>query len=282
MKLITFKVSVPMPPFAMTWNFRRRSEAGANELGSLHEWLGLDPGSAPRVLMLAPHDDDGPLGMGLLVQALAQIKASLKALVVSDGRMGYCTLAEKAQITEIREEEACAAYELLGIYRADLQFGAYPDGSLARHLGRDPSRSLPGLEDLITKTLREVRPDLVFCPTSADLHLDHRAVYHSLRISLFHACGEIWPELGAPLGKLPRLFETAVYCRFKEPPTHRLAAPAAAFETKLRAIRCFKSQRQIAALAAAVEAGGAIELLREVKWQPYAAADYDELFLERG
>ncbi len=82
------------------------------------------------------------------------------------------------------------------------------------------------MQNAITYALRQVRPNRVFLPTSADLHPDHQIVHEEMLISLFHAQGNIWPELGPPIAEVPKVYEFACLLRFS--PTaadpHRNAA----------------------------------------------------------
>src|SRR6056297_2307288 len=81
----------------------------------------------------------------------------------------------------------------------------------------DPRGGHSGLQNSLTALLRDLRPTRVFVPTGADYHPDHQIVYRELLISLFHATGAVWPELGAPLDSPPPLYEMAIYCDFPAP-----------------------------------------------------------------
>ena len=102
------------------------------------------------------------------------------------------------------------------------------------------------MQNAFTYALRQIRPNRVFLPTSADLHPDHRIVHEELLISLFHAQGNIWPELGEPIAEVPKVYEFAVYCDFPEPPQIRIeATPEHAAKPSSRRIRAYASQEQI-------------------------------------
>ena len=58
---------------------------------------------------------------------------------------------------------------------------------------------------------------------------------------MFHASGDIWPELGAPLA-VPQLFEKAIYCDFAEAPNLEVHGNDDAFQHKLRSIEAYRSQ----------------------------------------
>ena len=124
----------------------------------------------------------------------------------------------------------------------------------------------------------QVRPTRVFVPTSADLHPDHRIVHEQLMISLFHAQGGIWPQLGTPIAQVPQVYEMAIYCDFPEPPQIRIGAPLEMLETKLKAIMAYGSQEQIGTLVENQRAAGPVEYIRELKFRFYAPKQYHELF----
>ena len=132
-----------------------------------------------------------------------------------------------------------------------------------------------------TRLLRKVRPTRVLLPTVADLHPDHRIVHEEFMISLFHAQGNIWPELGEPIPEVPRIYEMAVYCDFPEPPQIRLDTPPEMLEIKLQAIMAYASQEQIATVVDIQRAGGPVEYLREVNFRFDAPQHYESLFAER-
>lgn len=190
--------------------------------------------------------------------------------------------------------------EVLG--EPDIRRLEYPDCDLPNHAGRrrtaggeagtvgaagsagaavdntDPRKGHSGLQNSFTALLRDLRPTRVFVPTGADYHPDHQIVYRELLISLFHATGAIWPELGAPLASPPSLYEMAIYCDFPAPPTLQLEGSAEAFDTKLSAIAAFASQEQIAAIVEGVRGAGPFEYFREVPFSLYDSRHYAELF----
>ena len=65
-----------------------------------------------------------------------------------------------------------------------------------------------GVQNAFTLFLRRIAPSRVFVPTASDLHPDHKVANQEMLISLFHAQGEIWPELGRPLEAVPGLTST--------------------------------------------------------------------------
>ncbi len=99
-----------------------------------------------------------------------------------------------------------------------------------------------------------------------------------MMISIFHAAGAIWPELGTPLPDVPKVYELAIYCDFPQPPQLELRADAASFETKLQGIAAYKSQLQIAKLVEIIRKAGPYEYLREMNFKFYSPENHKIAF----
>jgi LmbE family N-acetylglucosaminyl deacetylase len=265
--------------------FTRLVDGQKLRTADLAAWLNADGLSRETWLLVSPHDDDLALGAGMLMQAAVQAGIDVRVLIVTDGCLGYCTHEQEALIVEIRRRETYASFAVLGIDRERIAYVDYPDGGLTPYIGRRRARAgeaaiagYVGLQNAFTWHLRQSRPARVFVPTHTDLHPDHRITHGELMISLFHAAGAIWPELGEPLPNTPAVYEMAVYCDFAEPPNLELAGSEALFETKLRAIEAYASQAQIAALVESVRGAGPYEYFREVSFSLYSPATYRSRF----
>jgi LmbE family N-acetylglucosaminyl deacetylase len=237
-------------------------------------------------LFVSPHDDDALLGGGLMMQLAKRENVPVHIMIVTDGSMGYCSMEEKDTIVDIRRAETFASYESLGIPRENIHWLGFPDCRLTAYRGRRPAEKgepaefegFNGLQNAFTCFLRKIRPTQVFLPTSNDLHPDHRIVHEELMISLFHASGDIWPELGRALPKVPYVHELGVYCDFPTAPKLRVRTPESYLEKKLAAIGEFKSQKQIESLIDIVRKGGPEEYLRALEFKLYEPARYRNLF----
>ncbi len=246
-------------------------------------------GEKERFLFVSPHDDDAVLGAGLMIQLAKREKVPVHILVATDGSMGYCSPEEKATIAEIRRKETFACYQALHVPKKNIVWTGFPDCRLNSYRGRTPtdSETAPavaghiGLQNSLTYWLRQIRPTQCFVPTCNDLHPDHQIVYDEFMISLFHASGDIWPELGEPLEKVPYVSTYAVYCDFVAPPTLQMRTPASYMETKLKAIGAFRSQKQIASLIENARHFGPEEYIRAINFKLYRPTDYRNLFEER-
>jgi LmbE family N-acetylglucosaminyl deacetylase len=118
----------------------------------------------------------------------------------------------------------------------------------------------------------------VFVPTIADLHPDHQIVNNEMMISLFHAAGAIWPELGEPLADVPAVYELAIYCDFPQPPQLELRTDTATFDRKLLGIAAYRSQLQIAQLVENMRNAGPYEYLREMGFRFYSPNNHKATF----
>ena len=242
-----------------------------------------------RFLMISPHDDDAVLGAGLLIQLAKRENVPVHILIVTDGSMGYCSAGEKDSIAEIRYKESLECYETLGVPKQNIICLGFPDCQLGNYRGRSPAKpddavaisGFTGLQNAFTHHLRKIKPTQCFLPTSNDLHPDHRIIYEEFLISMFHAAGNIWPELGEPLSNVPYVNTYAVYCDFAEPPTLRMRTPMSYLENKLKAITAFRSQKQISSLIENVRHCGPEEYIRAIDFKLYHPANYHNLFEEK-
>jgi len=237
-------------------------------------------------LFISPHDDDVIIGGGLMILSALAEKVPVHVVVVTDGAMGYCSRREKGAISDIRKAETYAACKALGVNKSNVHWLGFPDCQLSHYQGRRPARpedavqshGYCGLQHSFVELLRKVRPNQVFLPTSADLHPDHRIVHSEMMISIFHATGAIWPELGKQLKTVPYIHEVAIYCNFPSPPRLRITAPPRAFRKKLDAIAEFRSQKQIGEMVKILEQAGPTEYLRPVDFALYNPAIYRDTF----
>jgi len=269
----------------MAYTFTRRTDHKLDR----HETLGGIFGNADMAretwLFACPHDDDIAIGGGLWLKAAREAGVDVHLLAATDGRMGYCTLDERDTIAEVRAEELYDSCTRLGLTDRDkIHLLGYPDCNLGLYLGRRPAmegdpqaEGYTGLQNAFVQKLREIRPTRLFMPSPMDYHPDHQIVYNEMQISIFHAAGAIWPELGHPTD-VPEVYDMAIYCDFPSPPTLQLRCDQAEFQSKLDAIAAYQSQKQIEILVKQVADAGPYEYLREVNFKFYSSTAYKHLF----
>ncbi len=122
-------------------------------------------GDHDRVLVLAPHTDDGEFGCGGTISRFLE-----------EGREVYYAAFSTAEESvppqypsNILESEVRAGTKSLGIDPANLLVYKYR----VRHL---PEARQEILEELV-RLCNELRPQMVLMPSSNDLHQDHQTVY---------------------------------------------------------------------------------------------------------
>lgn len=258
---------------------RRKADTLA---GVSRHWKGDDE----KFLFISPHDDDVILGAGLFIQLAQRENVPVYILIVTDGSMGYCSEEQKDTISAVRRKETYEGFKALGVPSENIIWMDFPDCRLNYFRGRRPAVSddpaqvegFVGLQNSFTYWLRKIAPTQCFLPTSTDLHPDHKIVHEELLISLFHAAGTIWPELGGPISKVPYVHEMGVYCDFPEAPNLRMQTPVELLEKKLESIGAFKSQLQIASLIEIVRKSGPYEYLRELTFKLYQPSSYLDMF----
>jgi len=246
-------------------------------------------GGKERFLIISPHDDDAVLGTGLLIQMAKRENVPVHIIIVTDGSMGYCSIDEKDNIAQIRRNETFECYQSLGMSKENIIWLGFADCQLNNYRGRSPAEpdspaaisGFTGLQNTFAYHLRKIKPTQCFLPTWNDLHPDHRIIYEEFLISLFHAAGNIWPELGEPLSKVPYVHTFAVYCDFAAPPTLRMRTPISYLENKLKAIAAFRSQKQISSLIENVRHCGPEEYIRAIDFKLYHPASYRNQFEEK-
>jgi LmbE family N-acetylglucosaminyl deacetylase len=243
-------------------------------------------GEKESFLFISPHDDDVVIGSGLLIQLARKENVPVHILIVTDGSMGYCSADEKDHIAEIRRKETFECYKSLGVPAENIIWLGYPDCRLNYFRGRRPAQKgditaiegFVGMQNSFTHHLRKIKPTQCFLPTSNDLHPDHKFVHEELLISLYHAAGTIWPELGEPIEKIPAVHEIACYCNFPTPPHLQINTSQTLLQKKLDAIGAFRSQRQIEAEIEIIREAGPIEYIRDFGFHLYNPEVYREMF----
>ncbi len=141
------------------------------------------------MLVLAPHPDDESLGCGGAIVLHCRQGDRLTVVFATDGAAGD-PLAHYAGLDyrELRREEARRAGAILGV--DEIVFWDYPDGRLTE--AHDLSERLAAL-------LEADRPDIVYRPSSLEIHPDHWALglcmeeaRRQYRLSILDFRYEIW------------------------------------------------------------------------------------------
>ncbi len=244
-------------------------------------WRGAED---EHFVFVVPHDDDVIIGGGLIIQKALEEGAKVSVLITTDGSMGYCTEEQRDTIKQVRFDETVKGLEILGV--KNYQWLNFPDCDTSNFIGRRVAKEgdpcvidgCTGIENAYTHHLRQLKPTRLFVPAGSDLNMDHKVVYDELLMSVFHATGTIWPNLGEPLPWLPPVYEMAVYCDFEANPNIKISGDDKALEKKLDSILAFQSQTQIAVLVESTRKSGSVEYFRDLEFNLYSPDTYKDLF----
>jgi len=117
-----------------------------------------------RVLVLAPHTDDGEFGCGATLAKLAE-----QGIAVYYVAFSICEASVPEGFPkDILDTEVRKATQVLGVESDDLLVYRYP-------VRRFPQYRQEILEELV-RLRRKIEPDLVLLPSSDDIHQDHQVV----------------------------------------------------------------------------------------------------------
>jgi LmbE family N-acetylglucosaminyl deacetylase len=200
----------------------------------------MQPNPTPkRVLVVAPHPDDGEFMVGGSLAHWSAQGASIHYCVVTDGTGGSRDPNQTPeQLAAIRREEQRNAAKVLG--SDDVTFLGYTDGRVEPTLA---------LRFEIARVIRRVRPDVVitqdpnfrYSPTYIN-HPDHRAVADA-------TLAAIMPVANTRLSALELLEEglephdvSEVYLSAAVTPTVWVPLTGADIERKIEALRAHASQ----------------------------------------
>ena len=191
------------------------------------------------VAVICPHDDDGIIGCGGLLNRLS-CKIKLYVIILTDGSLGYSQNDLKGSIIEIRKEEAKKAYSLLGAKTIFLDF---PDMSLHPYrCWKTPGGKEGGYLKLL-KILRKIQPDTLFIPNPLDRHPDHKAGYDMASVCSFQLQEPVAVEFEG-VKKLENILIYKVWDNLKKT-THFFKIEKEEKNKKHSSLLQFKSQEKI-------------------------------------
>jgi len=200
------------------------------------------------LLLFAPHPDDESLACSILLQRAVRAGAVVRVIYVTDGddnpwpqrvleRKWRLNATDRRRWGRLRRTEALAALRVLGVNGSATRFLALPDQKLPTMLMCDCQSAL----DRVAAIIADWGPTDLLVPSISDTHPDHSALAVMLRLVLSESFSEpvaaghmaVWSY--AVHGRSPAFFDRAeTICQ------SRIEAA-----TKLRAIRCHKTQLKL-------------------------------------
>tara|TARA_B110000008_G_scaffold36588_1_gene33034 strand:- start:2940 stop:3623 length:684 start_codon:yes stop_codon:yes gene_type:complete len=180
-----------------------------------------------RILVVAPHPDDETLGVGGTIAQFSNQGHEVHVLMVS----GHLPPLYEREDYEITVSEAYRAFDILGVSNSTfLEMPATMIGDLPLH----------ELNNKISKVVNDLKPHMVFFPYP-DRHVDHRLVFDSVMVAT------------RPVGvgrniEILATYETLSETHWNAPHIEPNFTPnwvidiSTHIDTKLEALRCYKSQ----------------------------------------
>ncbi|MCC6155229.1 MAG: bacillithiol biosynthesis deacetylase BshB1 [Candidatus Hydrogenedentes bacterium] len=174
------------------------------------------------LLVVGAHPDDVEVGVGGIVANAAKAGKHVAILDLTEGELG-----SRGSVAE-RRAEAQAAAQMLGVaHRANAQL---PDGGIANS---------EGMRQKLIAHIRELRPRILLCPMHTDRHPDHDAAHYLVRDANYLA-GLSRIDNGQEPHRAVHVYYYRVYG--ESTPPSALIDISDVFETKLAALRAYKSQ----------------------------------------
>jgi LmbE family N-acetylglucosaminyl deacetylase len=209
----------------------------------------LFPGFAAAeetVVVFSPHDDDGILGAGYIIQAALEAGARVRVLIFCDGRAGYSRVEDKAGIVARRKRETEDAYAVLGVTPDMIARLELPDFSALHYLGWQLPGGGSGLFGRIVPLLRKWQATRLLIPNGHREHIDHAAA-HLAGIYFGPQSGDAVVAEWGRADPVKNALVYSVWADFPSPPDRALLGPAAAEEKVMSALRLFASQSAVIA-----------------------------------
>jgi bacillithiol biosynthesis deacetylase BshB1 len=175
-------------------------------------------------LVVAPHPDDGELGVGGTMLLLRELGHRVVAIDLTSGEPTPHGSEEK------RQKETAEASAVLGIEER-INLGL-------------PNRYLVDEKDarlLLAESIRTVRPDAVFAPLSEDAHPDHVAAHALFAGARFYAKYTKLSLKGDPW-YVKRVFHYSCSHLRVVPQYSFLVDISKQFKRKMEAVHCYRSQ----------------------------------------
>jgi LmbE family N-acetylglucosaminyl deacetylase len=199
-------------------------------------------------MLFAPHPDDESLACSILLQRAVRARAAIRVVYATDGddnpwpqrvleRKWRLNATDRRRWGRLRRTEALAALRVVGVNGSAARFLALPDQKLTAMLMCDCQSALGRFAAIIA----DWAPTDLLVPSISDTHPDHSALAVMLRLALSESFSDpaatermgVWTY--TVHGRSPAFFDRAKTI-------HQSQAETA---TKLRAIRCHKTQLKL-------------------------------------
>lgn len=127
-----------------------------------------------QILILSPHADDEILGCGGTTSKFSKEGYDINVLILTNANNGAPEIYSKKDIKKIRDESKLAN-EFIGTKK--LFFENLPALTLNQY-------PLYRISNIIEKYILKIKPEVVFIPSSNDIHEDHKIIFKAAKVSL--------------------------------------------------------------------------------------------------
>lgn len=201
-----------------------------------------DLSKCKKVLFVQPHPDDNQIGAGGTIAWLRSLGIEVYELTVTDDRYAdVAYIGKENEVQTVRQEEALAAQQMLGMKNAGFLGFADKNDATEREI------SLKVLE-----VIREVKPDFVITADpnlATECHSDHIKVGNAVKYAVMDSMCDFYPEFvdGKPRTDAWRVGGVGFYYTDKP---NTLVDITEFEELKMKAVKCHVSQAEPTLLAA--------------------------------
>ena len=170
-----------------------------------------------RILVLAPHPDDGEFGAGASIHKWIADGAEVRYIAFSPCLKSL----PEGSTSELLGSELKAATSILGVDTENVKLLNYPVRDF-------PAHRQAILEDMVALK-RDFTPDMVLVPNSTDIHQDHQVI-HQEGVRAFKHSSILGYELP--------------WNNMTVTTNYHVKLDRSHLETKLEALHCYESQRK--------------------------------------
>ena len=142
--------------------------------------------SQKSAIVFAPHPDDETLGCGGMIALKRQQGVDVWVVFLTDGQdsqLNHARIKTIAELVQIRQHEALAALETLGVQPSEIRFLNLPDGSLP---DLPEAKRQQVINQLVT-LLETSNAQEVYVTYRNDIHPDHQETYALVRSAVLQS-----------------------------------------------------------------------------------------------
>tara|TARA_B100001027_G_C16236493_1_gene317255 strand:- start:252 stop:926 length:675 start_codon:yes stop_codon:yes gene_type:complete len=127
-----------------------------------------------KIFILAPHADDEILGCGGSISKFNKLGYHINVLILTNANLGAPEIYSSKEINLIRKESKIAN-DFIGTKK--LYFENLPALNLRNY-------PIYKISNIISKYIKNIDPEIIFLPSTKDIHEDHKIIFHAAKIAI--------------------------------------------------------------------------------------------------